>query len=64
MSFTIRDEETDRKAAELAAVAGESKASATRKAVHERHERLRLEGRLPIPVEAWLVRPVDPRARS
>lgn len=61
LSFTIRDEETDCKAAEIAAVAGESKASAVRRAVRERHERLRLEGQLPIVVEAWL-RPLDPRA--
>lgn len=63
MSFTIRDEETDRQAAEIAAVAGESKAGVARRAVRERHERLRLEGRLPTTVEAWLVRPVDPGNR-
>jgi hypothetical protein len=64
VSFNIRDEETDQKAAEIAAVAGESKASAVRKAVRERHERLRLEGRLPIAIEAWLVRAVDSHPRK
>lgn len=63
LAFSIRDEETDRKAAEIAAAMGESKAAAVRKAVDERSERLRLEGFLPRPAEAWLVRLVDPETR-
>jgi hypothetical protein len=63
LAFSIRDEETDRKAAEIAAATGESKAAAVRQAVDERRERLRLEGLLPLAAEAWLVRPVEPRPR-
>jgi antitoxin VapB len=42
MALNIKDPETERLAAEIAALTGESKTGAIRQALRERHERLRL----------------------
>lgn len=62
MSISIRDEETDRKAAEIAAAMGGSKAAVARQAVDELHERLQFDGRLPLTAKVWL-RPLARRRR-
>ncbi len=43
MALNIKDPETERLAAEIAAMTGESKTGAIRQALRERRERLRLE---------------------
>jgi len=44
MALNIKDPETERLAAEVAALAGESKTGAVRTALRERRDRLRLRG--------------------
>jgi antitoxin VapB len=46
MALNIKDAETERLAAEIAALTGESKTGAIRSALRERRERLALEGRI------------------
>jgi hypothetical protein len=64
MALSIKDQETDRKAAEIAAATGETKTAAARQAVNEMHERFELEGRLGGEPEVWLRIPARPRARQ
>ena len=65
--MSIRDLETERLAAEVAAMTGDSKTGAVRQALRERRERLRAEERggqaPPGLAGAWLVIPVGELAR-
>jgi antitoxin VapB len=68
MTLSIRDLETERLAAEVAAMTGDSKTGAVRQALRERRERLRAEervGQAPpgSAAGAWLVIPPGEPAR-
>ncbi|HEU0169672.1 MAG TPA: type II toxin-antitoxin system VapB family antitoxin [Chloroflexota bacterium] len=70
MALNIKDPETARLAAEVAAMAGESKTRAVRVALEERKRRLELEGRKPkrslrefLEQEVWPLIPPEQRGQ-
>jgi antitoxin VapB len=73
MALNIKDAETERLAAEVAAITGESKTGAIRTALRERRERLRLQRsagdreralRAYLEEEVWPSLPPDVRGRA
>ncbi len=72
MALNIKDQETERLAAEVAELTGESKTGAVRQALRERRDRLRLQGGRPrkpgdlrrfLETEIWPLIPEEERGK-